>query len=129
MAAKNVRVRTFAPGGHATLNIYEKAGIDILEATGDTIKDAMDITSDIIIDAGYFMHTIMYGIDEGKPIEYAGKAAQRFAVDVAGAAGAIRGSVVIGKARMEKAAADSAEEARKIREGIKKREAAASASK
>ena len=124
-----MRARTFAPGGRATLNIYEKAGMDILEATGDTIKDAMDITSDMIIDTGYFMYTIMYGIDEGKPIEYAGKAIQRFAVDVAGAMGAIGGSGVIGKARMEKVAADSAEEARKIREGIKKREAAASASK
>ena len=128
MATKNVRARTFAPGGHATLSAYEKAGLDILAATGDTIKDAMDITSDIIIDAGYFMYTIMYGIDEGKPVEYAGKAAQRFAVDVAGAVGAIKGSAAIGKARMEKAAADSAEEARKIREEIKRREAA-SASK
>jgi hypothetical protein len=101
------------------LDEFGNAGMEILAATGDTVKDVMDITSDIIIDTGYFMQTILYGIEQGKPIEYTGKASQRFVVDVAGAVGAVRGSVGIGKARMEKVMAESAEEAKKIRKEIK----------
>ena len=127
MAAKNIGSKIYAHGGPSTLSTYGRAGMEVLDATGDTIKDAMDITSDVIIDAGYFINTIAYGFDEGKPVEYAGKAVQRFLVDVAGAVGAIRGSVAIGKARMAKVAADSAEEARILREGIEKQYVGASA--
>ena len=127
MATKNMGARTHASGRPNAISTYGRAGMEVLDATGDTVKDAMDITSDVIIDAGYFINTIAYGFDEGKPVEYAGKAVQRFLVDVAGAMGAIRGSVAIGKARMAKVAADSAEEARMLRERTEKQYAGASA--
>ena len=94
---------------------YGRGGVEVLAATCDIIDDTMDIISDIIIDAGYFMNTVATGFDRGKPIENAGIALQKLLVDAVGALASIAGSVVVGGAKAGEVMARVATEASALR--------------
>ena len=94
---------------------YGKGGIEMLAASGDLINDTMDIVSDIIMDAGYFMNAIATGVETGEPIEKTGIAVQKLLVDLVGALASIAGSLVVGGAKAGEVMAKVATEATQLR--------------